>query len=371
MSPQATASVLPLSPSAGAAMHTAGANDALGAEAASMAPVLLRDMTLMLSQLGIESIRASLVDLESATYRPAWSITERGETSDNPCIHGGDGPLPWAEGMIAKLDEVQPEHTLVQKLSPRYWGFAWRYDDHRAAVAAVLYRDWRDEHSDAHNALVRLVCDIGIRAQETAPPGRAGDHLPLGWPAVERRRQAQAGAASKRKHLLARAAAAFVLAATLALAALTFERATTLAAEMARLQAMADSSMTLGLSAALATGDYGEVQAALSSFSSLGYFKGAVVTNARQRVISTAGVAGEARIGDNLPPSVSQIARSQDLVQGSVRHGQLLILGANAPVAPGTSLRLALAAVMLGCTAIGAAAALFFVRYRRQRSLRA
>ncbi len=333
-----------------------------------MAPVLLRDMTLMLNQLGIESIRSSLVDLESSTYRPAWSITERGESSDNPGTHGGDGPLPWAEEMIAELDEVQPEHTLVQKLSPRYWGFAWRYDDRRAAVAAVLYRDWRDEHSDAHNALVRLACDIGIRAQEAALPSRAGEHLPLGWPAVERRRQAQAGAASKRNRLLAGAGAAVVLASTLVLAAITFERAATLTAETARLQSLADSTMTHGLSAALATGDYGEVQAALSSFASLGYFKGAVVTNARQRVISTAGVTGEARIGDNLPPSVSQIARGQDLVQGSVRHGQLLIVAAGAPGAQDIGLRLALAAVMVGCTAIGAAAALFFMRYRWQRS---
>lgn len=345
-------------------MNPADPGAAPAADAVPMAPMFLRDMTLMLAQLGVESIRASLVDLASMAYRPAWGITARGEFSDDPGTQRGDSTLPWVESIISQLDNLQPEHTLVEKLSPRYWGFAWRYDDRHAAVAAVLYLQGHDERDDAHNALVRLVCDIGIRAQEHAVAGSAGDRPPVVWPAVERRRKA----ASRRKRLLAGAGAAILLTSTLTVAAMTFQRAATLQAETARLRTLAESTMTHGLSAALATGDYGEVQAALSSFSSLGYFKGAVVTNARQRVISTAGAVGDARIGDNLPPSVAALGRTHELEQGSVRHGQLVILAADAERAPDRGLLPLMSAVMAGCAAIGAAAALLVLRYRRHSS---
>ena len=330
------------------------------------APVLLGDMTVMLAQLGIESIRTSLVDLASMGYRPAWSITARGEFTDNLGAQEGDSPLPWADSLVAQLDDVQPEHTLVVKLSPRYWGFAWRSDDRQAGVATVLYRQAHREHDDAHNALVRLVCDIGIRAHEQAELSTARPQVV--WPAVERRRSARARSASKLRRFLAIAGTAVLLTATLTVAAMTFERAATLQAEGTRLQSLAESTMTQGLSAALATGDYGEVQAALSSFASLGYFGGAVVTNTRQRVIATAGEVGDARIGDSLRPSVSALAKTHELEQGSVRHGRLLILSADAAGAPDKGLLLLLvAAVMAGCTAVGAAAVLFVQRYQRHR----
>ena len=336
------------------------------AAAVPMAPVLLRDLTVMLAQLGIESIRTSLVDLASMGYRPAWSITTCGEFTDNLGTQEGDSPLPWADSLVAQLDDLQPEHTLVVKLSPRYWGFAWRSDNRQAGVAAVLYRDAHREHDDAHNALVRLVCDIGIRAHEQAELSTARPQAV--WPMIERRRNAQARSASKLKRLLAIAGSAVLLTSTLTVAAMTFERAATLQAEGTRLQLLAEGTMTQALSAALATGDYGEVQAALSTFSSLGYFKGAVVTNARQRVISTAGEVGDARIGDSLRPSVSALAKTHELEQGSVRHGRLLILSAEADGAPDRGpLLVLLAAAMAGCTAVGAAAVLFVLRYRRHR----
>ena len=346
----------------GAGMKLADSSAVLATDAVPMAPLLLRDMTLMLAQLKVESIRASLVDLASMEQRMAWSVTARGEFSDNPGTQRGDGSLPWAESMIAQLDDLQPEQTLVQKLSPRYWGFAWRYDDRYAAVAAVLYDQGRDEHDDAHNALVRLVCDIGIRAQEHAVAGSAADRPAVAWPAVERRRKL----AARRKRLLAGVGAAILLTSTLTIAAMTFGRAATLQAEAARLQTLAESTMTHGLAAALATGDYGEVQAVLSSLSSLGYFKGAVVTNSRQRVISTAGAVGDARIGDNLLPGVAAVARTHELKQGLVSHGQLLILAADANAKGGLDrgLLLLMSVVMAGCAAIGAATLLFVLRYR-------
>lgn len=334
------------------------------AEAVPMAQVLLLDITLMLAQLGIESIRTSLVDLAPMAFRPAWSVTALGEFNNNPGTQHGDTALPWAASMAAQLGDLHLEHTLVVKLSPGYWGFAWRSDDRHGAVAAVLYRQAREEHDDAHNALVRLVCEVGIRAHEHAEVSAVH---PLAWPAVERRRKARAGSASKLKRVLAIAGAAVLLTSTLAVAAMTFGRVATLQADGTRRQSLAESTMTQGLSTALATGDYGEVQAALSSLSSLGYFKGAVVTNARQRVISTAGEVGDARIGDSLLPSVAALAKTHELEQGSVRHGRLLILSADAAGAPNKGLLPLLAAVMACCAAVGAVAVLFALRYWRHR----
>ena len=235
-------------------------------------------------------------------------------------------------------------------------------------MASARYRDWHDVHSDVHTALVRLVCDTGIRAGQVAAPA-PGDTQPeaqMVWPAVERRSKLPAGKTSPRtKWLMAGGgllALLLVWAATLA----TLGRADALQAEAKRLQAITDSTMTHSLSAALATGDYGDVQAALSSFSSLGYFEGAVVTNARQRIISTAGTVTSARIGEPLPLTPSGSARVLDLTQGSVRHGQLLILGAPTLNPKDRGFRVTLFGAMLVCLGVGAAATWLALRKRKR-----
>jgi hypothetical protein len=296
---------------------------------APLAPLLSRDAALMFARLGVQSLRVSVVDLESAAHQSQWSIIEQGEASADPADRrpGPGVAFPGAAAMITQLSQVPVEHTVVKKLSPRLWAFAWRIDDRRGAIASVRYRDPREMHSDADTAFIRLTCDYGIHDGLLGTPHAISDELV--WPAVERRRGVHS-LASWLSLLLVAASALLALWLSLAVVPGIHDEAAALREQAARLHAMADATMVSKLSAVLATGDYGDVQTLLSSFESLGYFQGAAVTNARQRVIATAGPVGDVRIGDAVPQAFAESARSDDLAQGSQRYGQLLTMGRSA-----------------------------------------
>lgn|GEM_PF-2374217 len=97
-------------------------------------------------------------------------------------------------------------------------------------------------------------------------------------------------------------------------------------ADIERRRMISDQTMVRDLSAALATGDHGNVQAALSSFSSLGYFESALVSDPQLRVIALAGTDTGLHLGDSLPAEIKQYDRSIDLIHGSGKDGQLLLL---------------------------------------------
>ena len=106
-------------------------------------------------------------------------------------------------------------------------------------------------------------------------------------------------------------------------------------AAVLRLQSLADKSLVRGIGTAMATGDYGDVQTALSGYSSLGYFDGAAVVNVRQRVVALSGRTDQLRIGDPVAVEVQRTSQSIDLTLGSERLGQLLIVPAPATLQPG------------------------------------
>ncbi|HOL64601.1 MAG TPA: hypothetical protein PLB97_04625 [Accumulibacter sp.] len=97
-------------------------------------------------------------------------------------------------------------------------------------------------------------------------------------------------------------------------------------AEAQRRRTMSDQTMIRDLSIAMASGDYGDVQTALSSFASLGYFESALVSNTRKRVVAQAGLDTGIRIGDETPPDVKKFARTIDLMLANESQGQLLLL---------------------------------------------
>lgn len=97
-------------------------------------------------------------------------------------------------------------------------------------------------------------------------------------------------------------------------------------AEAQRRRTMSDQTMIRDLSMAMASGDYGDVQTALSSFASLGYFESALVSNTRKRVVAQAGLDTGIRIGDETPPDVKKFARTIDLILANESQGQLLLL---------------------------------------------
>ncbi len=356
------------------------ATDQARAPAGGLAPMLARDMALMFNQIGVVSLRASVVDMESMAFQSTWHITERGEVGEESRGDAGlDSSFPAAMATIAQMGVAPPEQTVVRKLNPRHWAFAWRIDERMVAVAEARYRDQRDMQSAADTALVRLICDTSIRAGQGdsgAGRGRAilaedgGDHPHLAWPDIDSRQIGHAPLGTRLGVLL------LVISALVALwmAVLVLPRArdetVVLQTEVARLQDMSHKSMLNSLANTLATGDYGEVQAALSSFAALGYFRGAVVTNARQRVVAIAGDAGDARIGDAVSPGLAKSAQLTDLTVGSDRQGQLLSLGAGVAVGPlvSGSRIMQISAIVLCLTSFGAVVLLVLRGRRRVRA---
>jgi len=120
--------------------------------ASGLAPLLARDMALMFGQLGVASVRASVVDMDSMAFQSAWSVTEKGEVGEDFLGKGLDSTFPAAMATIAQMGVAPPEQTVVRKLNPRHWAFAWRIDDRLVAVAEARYRDQRDMMSPADTA---------------------------------------------------------------------------------------------------------------------------------------------------------------------------------------------------------------------------
>ena len=340
--------------------------------AVGLAPLLARDMALMFGQIGVSSLRASVVDMDSMDFQSAWSITERGEMGEDLQGRGLDSTFPAAMATIAQMGVAPPEQTVVRKINPRHWAFAWRIDERLVAVAEARYRDQRDMMSPADTALVRLICDTGIRAghgegargQPLAADG-SPDRPHLAWPEV--------GVAATQASLTIRLGV--LMMAVTALAALWMalvvvpkarDEALALQTELTRLHVMGNKSMLGTLAGTLATGDYGEVQAALTGYWALGYFQGAVVTNSRQRVVAVAGAVPDARIGDGVHSGLAKAAQSVDLVLGSDRHGQLLTLGPVLPPLQASQSRLLLIGAWLICTSAVTGLLLLVLRSRKR-----
>jgi hypothetical protein len=95
--------------------------------------------------------------------------------------------------------------------------------------------------------------------------------------------------------------------------------------EIERLNKAADGALVHGLSVAMATGDYGEVQTELSQFHALGYFGAAAVVNERGRVVALDGPLPGVRIGEPLPLPLAGAPRTLRLALGSQPYGQFVL----------------------------------------------
>jgi hypothetical protein len=292
----------------------------------SLSPALRQDMARMFRQLGVQQLRASVADTTSMASQIAWSLSDMGQLSVPATERNLDSVFPGASATISGLPHELTETTQVQKLSPRLWGYAWRVDGQHAIVAEVQYRERRDSVSETDTALVRLVCSAVIRAAQPAggPPALGPAHA-LVWPAVERR----AFVSSPRASWVTLALSLLALAACLWLAVVGVPKAqrAMLAQQeqLERVREISDATLVSGLSQALATGDYGDMQSALSSFASLGYFESAVVTNANGKVVATAGAVPRQRIGDPVNAAYAATTRSMGLAAGPEGNARLLL----------------------------------------------
>lgn len=316
-------------------------------------------LTALFGQVGIASFRAAVVDLASMDMRSSWSLSASRDAHHEAADSAHDSAFIAARDAGTSLRDAPTEYTMVRKLSPRVWSFAWRASADQMVIAEARYRDRRDALDDTDSALVRLVF------MALSQPGEDAEGLPtpaisdLEWPAVDRRRNRdwRTLMRSHRVPLLLLGLSALL---TLWLAVFSLpaagDRLTARESEATRLQGIADRTVVEQLTATLASGDYGEVQAQLSHFHTLGYFSRAVVLNARQRVVASVGMGGEAVIGTPVPATVSAAATAAPLVRGTDQLGQLLQLGRAAAPA-GNSIHAPWVIALASCLAALAAAA--------------
>jgi hypothetical protein len=331
----------------------------------SLSPALRQDMARMFRQLGVQQLRASVADTTSMASQVAWSLSDMGQLSVPATERNLDSVFPGASATIAGLGVELTENTHVQKLSPRLWGYAWRVDAQHAIVAEVQYRERRDSVTETDTALVRLVCSAVIRAAQPAsgPPALGPAHA-LVWPAVERR----AFVASPRSSWTTLGLSLLALATCFWLATVGVpktQRALLAQQEqLERARKASDATLVSGLSQALASGDYGDVQTALSSFASLGYFDSALVTNANGKVVASAGPVPRQRIGDPVNPSYLASTRAMGLAAGPEGNARVLLAEPKAAGIEGVATRWLTWAARLGmalasCLAVIAALAAF------------
>lgn len=297
---------------------------------------LASDMARLFRVLGLQSFRASVVDMASMAYEAAWLVGENGEFVDEPDRAPLDSAFPGSTTVISRLANASLDETIDQPLGARRCVYAWRMDGLRVVIAEARYHERHNRSRDLDIAAARLVCSAGLMGRRSGAR-LGGNEQPLDWSQPE----VAAPAAPRGLTLvgLGLAAATAGLAAWLTLAALpgVSDETQRVARHATQLRGMADETLSHALTVALASGDYGEVQNQLGTFESLGYFRGALITNARQRVVAIAGQVDDTlRIGIELPDGTVPKAVARDLTQGAERFGRLVIVkpAGDEPAAP-------------------------------------
>ncbi|MEK8050907.1 hypothetical protein AACH10_11725 [Ideonella sp. DXS22W] len=327
---------------------------------------LAADLSRLFQALGMQQFRAFVVDTASMACESTWAMDEHGALVDDGEPLSMESALPGSNAIVAQLANASLERVIDTHSGVRGRTFAWRMDALRVVIVKVRYHARNDRPRELDIAMARLLCNAGLlNRHDGARPGLDGQALAWSQPVPARpmpqRTLGLVGAG------LGVAAAA--LAAWLALGALPAmdEQSRRVSRHAAELRSLADETLAHGLTTALASGDYGEVQNQLSAFESLGYFRGALITNARQRVVAIAGQVDDTlRIGIELPDGTVPRAQTRDLSQGAERYGRLVVVkpAPQAPAAPqGLPLR-SVALVTAGAAALAALLAAWGLRRR-------
>ena len=298
------------------------------------------DVMLALLPRELEAVRASLLDAGSMIRESSWTITEDGGVQE------ADLDLDFARAMatIVHLSPLDGRQTVTRRLAPQRWAFGWRIDESRVVVAEACYRGLaRQAPSDSDVALVRRLCDARISAlgQSDAAPGdpmvplleAANDQVihPGGEAQVAQAPRPDdvappptARRQRRRARMLSGLCVLVLAAAGLGYA--QWHRSEALASEARRLQTLSEATLAQSLAAALARGDYGEVQSELDRFEALRYFDVAMVTNPRGKVVAKSDKARDVRIGGTLKPESVAGSRSIDLPDGAAQSpGRLYV----------------------------------------------
>jgi hypothetical protein len=295
---------------------------------------VVTDIGRVLQDLGVQTLRVSRLDTQSFEFQWARSITAQGDVHEADAKRALDSVFPGGSAAVAEITRRAGADISVQKHSPRRWLLAWRAEHGQANLVDAQFYEKRDTLSDLDTALLRLVCHISTQQAQAADAddGTSPKHSALVWPQVERRARpaASVGPALAWALMLCSVLAC----AWLALVAAPQSRQET-AARQADFIALRDGTMGRSLSAALATGDYGEVQIALQTFAELGHFQSAVVLNDKGRTVAIVGAVKNQRIGEPVASAYAQSATSLKLATGSQQQGKLLFVATPAAEATG------------------------------------
>lgn len=319
-------------------------------------------------RLGLRAVRASVVDLETMTSRVSWGMDDDGTADREPANRGPDDQFASAMATILQVSATNPGQTLSRRLDPLRRAFAWRLDDRHVVVAEATYKQANVEHTEAEAASLRRLCDVGLRGErgigagarsgaadepwssvtapaplssgekrdpDTAPrrlgtPFQAGVDAPAGD-----RLKAGRGLAGLREVPRASLLGIVLLAVGgLAISFAANQYAGSMQDEALRLKKQADAAVVARLSKVLAGGDYGEVQAELEALAAGKHFDGAVVLNARGRVIARVGDSHGARIGEPLPVPTAPGSHALTLDNVAGGGGRAVLWGTPAATSP-------------------------------------
>jgi uncharacterized protein YidB (DUF937 family) len=319
-------------------------------------------------QIGADSCRVSLVDLKTQSHLAGRWMNEGGAAGGVRPEQTVDSTIPGVMEPLSRLSEGDSggDSPVAHMLSPRRWVYCWKVDEHIALMAQVHFVVARTVTSPFDTAVVRLICEHWLAPELQAIGSWRAAAVP--WDRAERRARAPAPRALW--WALASLLACALIGAWLALigAPAAAERYALQQGEILRLTELADSTLVRNLSAALAGGDYGELQEALTQHAGLGHFAAAVVGNARSQVVAQAGVSPGLRIGAAVPEDLIARSRVMPLTAGGQRLGQLLLVaGQSSAPAPGSGIdRLLRAGAVLLCLValVGAGWLGHFVRRR-------
>lgn len=322
----------------------------VGATAVALPPELARLPGLM----GVESLRAFRADRHSLACLTACRVSAAGDLTELPRVGLLDSVLPGGTALLQQLDPNPLKAPLVLRNSPRRWVVAWAESAQRAVLLAVHAGEGQDLQADRHGELLRVLASAALRVAEDRQAA-AGEANAPAWPLVDRR-------ARGRPSLLTwvglgGAVLALLLAAWLALVSLPDAERQAQAQQQAVKQGreLAERTLSRSLSNAVLTGDYGEVQAMLSFYASLGYFESAAVLNARGKVVAMVGAPGSLQMGAEPGPAATGLFDSVNLGSGDTRSQ---LLRPAAPAVEPAANTIHLARLLAGLASLAAAAAL-------------
>ncbi len=268
---------------------------------------LNNDLIRAAQDRGIESINAAIVSTKTSTNRPVWlSLTGtnnnylQADALVNNAIHA-------AVEALRNLPEADAKLTLVQRLGPYRWLLAWRAGGERALIAEARYREITQQIAPADATLIRLICDASAGVPSVAE--NAIDFSSLNdsgekKPPDLKSRLSNTDSRRLSTILMLCAAAVAIWLSLFEIKKAEFE-VSRLHAQVAEQKRQTELAVTQIAATALATGDYGELQDALSSLSTRGYTDSISVTNTASRVVAFANAKTGVRVGDVISPSAA------------------------------------------------------------------